>query len=133
MEKVFTVSGLGLVELAGSVYVVPPLTMILIGHGVPHTWAPCPAGVDLRALGVVGRDEDKSHSLVSDGRFTACFEYEDETTFFPTAETRKLIRPEEYVPAGPERLQDIRFPEMGPQDVVRSAFFIWGKKAERVR
>jgi len=133
VEKVFTVSGVALVELAGKTYVVPPLTLVLIAHGVPHTWTPCPAGVDLGALGVTGRDGDGAgERVVSDGRFAAVFEYEDETTFFPTAETRRLSTPDDYIPAGPERLQEIRFPEMGVQEVLDRAFFIWGGNARRV-
>jgi len=125
VEKVLTVSGIGLAELAGEVYVVPPLTMVLIAPGVPHSWTACPAGVDLKALGLSGTE-----NLVSDGKFAAMFEYEDATTFYPTAQTNRLESVEDYVPC--DDLHSIRFPQMSAEDVARDGWFIWGMKAEKL-
>ncbi|KAJ9144188.1 Leucine-tRNA ligase [Pleurostoma richardsiae] len=124
VEKVLTLTGIGLAELAGEVYVVPPLTMVLIAPGVPHTWTACPAGLDLQALGI------SDEKLVSDGKFSAMFEYDDATTFYPTRQTERLANPDEYVKC--EDLQGIRFPKMEVQDVIEKAWFIWNMSARKL-
>lgn len=126
VEKVFTLTGLGMVELAGEVYVVPPLTMIMIAPGVPHTWTPAPPGLDLLGLGVA--DE----ALVADGKFTAMFEYEDATSFYPTAQTEALKGVEEYREHAMDDLEVIRFPNMEVEDVKEKAWFIWGINVRRL-
>ena len=124
VEKVLAIAGIGLAELAGEIYVVPPMSMVLIGAGVPHSWTACPAGLDLRALGVAGPDYDGE--LVSDGRFLATFEYEDATTFYPTAQTGRLAGTGEYVHCAD--LHAIRFPALTVEEVVERAWFVWGTK-----
>lgn len=120
-EKVLTLTGVGMVELAGEIFVVPPLTMIMIAAGVPHTWMPAPPGLDFQALGLA--DE----KLKSNGNFTATFEYSDDTSFFPTAQTERLNSVEDYIACND--LERIRFPEMTVEDVKKQAFFIWGHNA----
>jgi hypothetical protein len=124
MEKVLTVGGVGLTELAGEIYVIPPMTLVLIAPGVPHSWTACPPGLDLQALGVT--DE----RIVSDGTFLATYEYEDATTFYPTEQRRRLLEVGEYVPC--EDLQAIRFPQMEVSDVVEKAWFVWGDCVRRL-
>jgi hypothetical protein len=123
-EKVLTVAGVGLVELAGEVFVVPPLTMVLIAPGVPHTWTAAPRGLDLLAMRVA--DE----KIVSDGKFSAVFEYEDATTFYPTEQKAKLQDVADYV--GCEDLHSIRFPKMEIEDIVREAWFVWGTSVKKL-
>lgn len=122
-EKVFSLTGVGLAELAGEVYVVPPHTLMLIAPGVPHCWTACPAGIDLTEIGVT--DE----KLVSDGTFSAMFEYEDATTFYPTKQTHRLESIEDYVAC--EDLQSIRFPEMSAADVRENAWFLMEEGARK--
>jgi quercetin dioxygenase-like cupin family protein len=124
VEKVLAISGIGLTELAGQIYVVPPMTMVLIAPGVPHTWTACPAGVDLQALGV------SDEKLVSDGKFLAAFEYEDATTFYPTKQLEVLKGLDDYVAC--DDLHAIRFPKMEAADVIEKAWFIWGKSARKL-
>jgi len=135
-EKVLTVSGIALVELAGEVYVVPPLTMVVIAPGVPHTWTPCPPGLNLSELGITDGgtesavEKAKKGDLVADGTFAAVFEYDDATTFYPTANTRRLREIEEYIACGD--LHSIRFPEMGLKEVFERAWFIWGTSVRKL-
>ncbi|KAH8881295.1 hypothetical protein GQ53DRAFT_832487 [Thozetella sp. PMI_491] len=125
VEKVYAVSGIGLAELAGEVYVVPPRTMVMIAPGVPHTWTACPPGLDLKALGV---DKD---GIVSDGTFNALFEYEDATTFFPTQQKERLHEVDNYIAC--EDLHGIRFPKMEVEDVVREAWFVSGEGVRKLQ
>jgi hypothetical protein len=129
-EKVVAVSGVGLVELAGEVYVVPPLALVLIGPGVPHSWTACPAGVEVPGAGAgAGEGEGEGGGLVADGRFAAVFEYEDATAFFPTAQTRRLDSPADYVREND--LHAIRFPVMTAEEVRARAWFIDGTRIEK--
>ena len=125
VEKIFVIEGVGLAEFGGQVYVIPPKTLVLIGPGVPHTWVACPPGLDLQQLGISG-DEN----VVSEGRFTALFEYEEPTSFFPTAQTETLSDPAEYVKC--DDLQSIRFPVMSIDEIKDRAMFVWGREARKL-
>lgn len=124
VEKIMVLNGVALAELAGKIYVIPPMTLVLIGPGVPHAWVACPPGLDLKQLDVSDVD------MVSDGQFTAFFEYEEPTAFFPTAQTQKLEQAGDYVKC--EDLQSIRFPEMGLDEIIEKAWFVWGRKIAKL-
>lgn len=125
VEKIMVLGGVALAELAGEVYVIPPMTMVIIGTGVPHAWAACPAGLDLQKLGI------SDEQVVSSGQFTAFFEYEKPAAFFPTAQTEKLCDPRDYV--GCDDLQSIRFPKMTLDEIVDRAWFVWGRNLSGAR
>ncbi|KAF2772228.1 hypothetical protein EJ03DRAFT_217014 [Teratosphaeria nubilosa] len=105
-ERIMTLHGMGLVEIAGEVFVVPPGSLVDCVGGVPHTWTACPAGVLL------------PDGMVSEGSFTMVYEYEEPTSFFPTASTEIIKNVGQYQ-ALTENLDDIRFPKLSAQEVVR--------------
>ena len=41
-ERILVTGGVGLVELNGDIYVIPPGALVDIPDGVPHTWSACP-------------------------------------------------------------------------------------------
>jgi hypothetical protein len=120
-EKVFVAVGVAMVELSGTIYVIPPKTLVVIAHGVPHTWTACPAGISIpKLLGVEGQDE-----VVSEGKCMVVYEYEDTTGFFPTADPKTLTDVREYTRC--EELQGIRIPAMTVEEVKEKACFVWGR------
>ncbi|KAI1371675.1 hypothetical protein F4677DRAFT_450159 [Hypoxylon crocopeplum] len=125
VEKILVLNGVALAELSGDTYVIPPNTMVVIGAGVPHTWTACPPGLDLQALGV-----SKDEKIVSEGKFTAVYEYEEPTAFFPTAQTNVLKEESEYVKCND--LQGIKIPAFTLEQLRRDALFVWGRGARRL-
>jgi len=125
VEKIVVLNGVALAELSGEIYVIPPNTMVLIGAGVPHTWTACPPGLDLQALGV-----SKDERIVSDGKFTAVYEYEEPTTFYPTAQTEVLKDEGAYVRC--DDLQAIKIPAFTLEQLKKDAWFVWGRGARKL-
>lgn len=123
MEKILVMNGVALAELAGELYVIPPMTSVLIAPGVPHSWTAAPIGLNLRELGIC------ESNVVADGKFDAVYEYEDATGFFPTAQTERLDDVTLY--KAHDHVQEIRIPEMQVEDVVRDAWFIWGRTVRK--
>jgi len=125
VEKLHVLEGIALAELGGQIYVIPPKTLVLIGPGVPHSWTACPPGLDLEALGVTD-----SGKIVSEGRFTAVYEYEEPTAFYPTRQTETLKDESDYIEC--TDLQSIRFPKMEVADVVKDAWFVWDRTVRKL-
>lgn len=71
-ERILFLDGVGLVQLAGELFVVAPGSLVEAAGGAPHAWTVCPAGAEL------------ADWIVSEGEFTMVDEYEDVTGFFPT-------------------------------------------------
>ncbi|CAM1508101.1 Fc.00g049490.m01.CDS01 [Cosmosporella sp. VM-42] len=90
-ERIFVVGGVALVELGGQIYVIPPLTLVTIAKGVPHTWTACPEGVNVSQITGLSSKEE----VISDGKFLMWYEYEEITGFFPTAQSETLKSVEE--------------------------------------
>lgn len=111
-ERILVLNGVALVELSGAVVVVAPGTLVEIGHGVPHTWTACPAGVRL---------PDES---VSDGTFLMVYQYAEATAFSPHAGTDRLATAADYTRFAGD-LDAIRFPRMTPGEVVHGAILAW--------
>lgn len=130
VEKILVLNGVAIVELSGEVYVIPPNTMVLIGPGVPHTWTACPPGLDVcAALGVSPGEADED-GIVSAGKFTAVYEYEDATGFYPTEQTKVLKTESEY-----ERCDDlhrIQIPAFTIEELKKTAWFVWGRQARKL-
>ncbi|CAM1508740.1 Fc.00g055880.m01.CDS01 [Cosmosporella sp. VM-42] len=126
VEKILVLNGVALAELSGQVFVIPPNTMVLIGPGVPHTWTACPPGLDLQELGV-----SKDDRIVSEGKFTAVYEYEEPTAFFPTAQTNVLMEENEYVRC--DDLHGIKIPAFTIEELKENAWFVWGRGAQKLR
>ncbi|KAM0543278.1 hypothetical protein ACHAPJ_012362 [Fusarium lateritium] len=125
VEKLLVLNGVALAELGGDVYVIPPNTMVLIGAGVPHTWTACPPGLDLLELGV-----SKGEKVISEGKFTAVYEYEEPTGFYPTAQTQLLEDENAYMRC--DDLQKIRIPEFTLDQLKKDAWFVWGREARKL-
>ncbi|CAK4033851.1 Hypothetical predicted protein [Lecanosticta acicola] len=104
-ERIMILHGVALVEIAGSVYVVAPGSLVDTVGGVPHTFTACPAGVRL------------PDGTVSSGTFTMVYEYEEPTSFFPTMSTEVVKDPVEYQ-AWEGSLEEIRFPQLSAGDVI---------------
>tara|TARA_R110002060_G_scaffold41238_9_gene52753 strand:- start:597 stop:1250 length:654 start_codon:yes stop_codon:yes gene_type:complete len=126
VEKILVLNGVALAELCGEIYIIPPKTMVLIGPGVPHTWTACPPGLDLQELGVSG-----DQKIVSEGTFTAVYEYEEPTAFFPTRQTDKLKEEDEYVKC--DDLQGIKIPAFSLEQLKADAWFVWGRGFSKVQ
>ncbi|KAF5615197.1 hypothetical protein F25303_13830 [Fusarium sp. NRRL 25303] len=122
VEKILVLNGVALAELGGEIYIIPPNTMVLIGAGVPHTWTACPPGLDLSELGV-----STNKRVISEGKFTAVYEYEEPTGFYPTAQTEVLENESDYVRC--DDLQEIRIPEFTLEQLERKAWIVWGRQA----
>lgn len=125
VEKILVLNGVALAELSGEIYVIPPNTMVLIGPGVPHTWTACPPGLDLQEVGV-----SKDEKIVSEGKFTAVFEYEEPTAFFPTAQTNVLKEESEYVKC--DDLHGIQIPALKLEEIRKDAWFVWGRGVRKL-
>jgi hypothetical protein len=111
-ERIMVLDGVAMVELNGSVYVIPPGSAVIISPGVPHTWTACPPGVKL---------PDGSSS---EGKFCMVYEYEEQTGFFPTKRIDSIESVDEYEEYDGD-LEEIRFPLMRKQDVVERAKLVW--------
>lgn len=119
-ERILVLHGVGMVEIAGKLYVVAPGSLVDIPGGVPHTWTACPAGVMLPG------------GLVSAGSFTMVYEYEEPTQFFPTASTVVITNPSAYIPfTGP--YDEILIPRLSTQDVVERASIVLNKELTRLQ
>lgn len=44
-ERILVLHGVGLVEIAGTIWAVAPGSLVELPGGIPHTWGGCPAGV----------------------------------------------------------------------------------------
>lgn len=120
-ERIMVLHGVGMVELAGDYYVVGSGSLVECKGGVPHTWTACPAGV---------RMPDGS---VSEGGFTMVYEYEEETSFFPTGRKEVCREVTEYE-AWEGELEEIRFPEMSKEEAVgRCKGVVWDGVVREVR
>ncbi|EXJ94484.1 hypothetical protein A1O1_02880 [Capronia coronata CBS 617.96] len=124
-EKILVMNGVALAELSGTIYVIPPMTMVIIKPGSPHAWVACPPGVDFQKLGISGDEK-----LVSEGKFYAVYEYSDATTFFPTTQNKRLESVDDYVKC--DDLQSIRFPELDVEGVIKRGTFVWGKTLKKL-
>lgn len=125
-ERILVVGGVALVELGGQIYVIPPMSLVTIAPGVPHTWTACPPGVNVsRATGLEG-DE-----VVSDGKFIMWYEYEEITGFFPTSQTETLKSVDDYVRC--DDLESIRIPKLTPEEVEKRCLFVKDTELLRAR
>lgn len=111
-ERILVLNGVGVVELSGGYFVIPPGALIDIPPGVAHTWNACPSGVTL------------PDGTVSDGRFTMVYNYSEETRFFPTAHTQTLVDARDYIPFTGD-IEQIRFPRLSTLDVRETCALIW--------
>ena len=118
-ERILVLNGVGLVEIAGKIWATAPGTLVDAIGGVPHTWTACPAGVQLPG------------GIVSEGRFTMVYEYEEPTSFFPTMSTKVVTDPSEYE-AWEGSLDDIKFPKLTVQEVVERASVVFDKEVKRL-
>lgn len=118
-ERILVLNGVGLVELAGEYFVVAPGSLVEAKGGVPHAWTACPQGVKL------------PDGTMSQGTFTMIYEYEDVTTFFPTASTSIVTERGEYKPFQGE-YEEIRIPALSAVQVVERASVVMGKSVEKV-
>lgn len=112
-ERILVLNGLGLVELAGQVYLVAPESLVEISPGIPHTWTACPAGVVL------------PDGTASDGSFLMVYEYSEPTGFSPIEGTTPLASVSDYHEYHGD-LEAIRFPLMRPEQVAECASYVWG-------
>jgi hypothetical protein len=119
-ERILVLHGVGMVEIAGSIYVVAPGSLVDAIGGVPHTWTACPAGVRL------------PDGTVSEGRFTMVYEYEEPTSFFPTASMEVVKEPGGY-DAFEGDLEEIRFPRLSREEVVERGRIIFDRDEGEVR
>ena len=112
-ERILVLNGIALVELNGNIYIIAPGSLVTIRPGVPHTWTACPPGVKL------------PDGMVSDGKFLMVYEYEELTGFFPTSQTNTFGSVDEYEKYEGS-LEDIRFPKLTGDEIVKEATLIWG-------
>ncbi|PVH72886.1 hypothetical protein DL98DRAFT_609475 [Cadophora sp. DSE1049] len=124
-ERITVIGGVAVTEQAGKLFVVPPNSMVIAAAGVPHAWTAAPPGIDFQALGISATEK-----LVSTGKFTAIFEYEDNTGFYATAQTDVIKKADDYVQA--TDLQSIRIPELSIEQLKRKASWVWGREARRL-
>ncbi|OAL37640.1 hypothetical protein AYO20_03147 [Fonsecaea nubica] len=120
-ERIVVLNGVALVELNGTIYVIPPKTLVTIAPGVPHTWTACPAGVSVP----VSRGAGAAAKVDSDGTFLMLYEYEEPTAFFPTRQTRTLGSVDEYERC--DDLEAIRIPRLSADEVLRRCSFVWDR------
>ncbi|KAK5072577.1 hypothetical protein LTS08_004980 [Lithohypha guttulata] len=133
-ERILVLQGTALTELNGEIYVIPPRTLVTIAPGVPHTWTACPAGVS-PATAFPEYDADMltdMDAVVSEGRFLMVYEYEEETGFFPTAQTDTLQDVQQYVRAQEAELEELRFPSLSAQEVLERGWIVWGGECRRI-
>jgi hypothetical protein len=114
-ERILVLHGVGMVEIAGALWVVAPGSLVDAIGGVPHTWTACPAGVRL------------PNGVVSRGTFTMVYEYEEPTAFFPIASTEPIGSASEYVEFTGD-FDEIRFPELSRKEVIARARVVIGRE-----
>lgn len=119
-ERIFVVGGVALVELSGQIYVIPPMSLVTIAPGVPHTWTACPEGVNITEI--TGLRAKSGENLVSSGKFLMSYEYEEITGFFPTAQSKRLNSVRDYVRS--DDLESIRIPQMSAGQVLQRCHFV---------
>lgn len=133
-ERILVVNGFAMTELNGEIYVIPPRTLVTIAPGVPHTWTACPAGVS-PASAFPEYDADMLQDMdrhVSEGKFLMVYEYEEETGFFPTAQTSTLTSVEEYKRANETELEELRFPSLSAPEVLERGWIVWGQECRKI-
>lgn len=118
-ERILVLNGVGLVELAGDFFVVAPGSLVEAKGGVPHAWTACPQGVKL------------PDGTMSKGTFTMVYEYEDVTTFFPTASTSIVAEPAQYQLFEGD-YDEIRIPALSAAQVVERASVVIDKTVGKV-
>ncbi|KAH0847641.1 hypothetical protein AYO21_02929 [Fonsecaea monophora] len=123
-ERIVVLNGVALVELNGTIYVIPPKTLVTIAPGVPHTWTACPAGVSVPVAGGAAAAAPAAQ-VYSDGTFLMLYEYEEPTAFFPTRQTRTLGSVDEYERC--DDLEAIRIPRLSADEVTRRCSFVWDR------
>lgn len=111
-ERILVTGGVGLVELNGEIYVIPPGTLVDIPEGVPHTWSACPPGVAL------------PDGTQSSGTFLMVYDYAEPTSFFPIQGTATLRSMADYVRYD-GALEEICFPTLTAEQVRTGAAFVW--------
>ena len=111
-ERILVTGGVGLVELNGDIFVIPPGTLVDIPEGVPHTWTACPLGVAL------------PDGTKATGQFLMVYDYAEPTTFFPVEGTKTLGSMADYLRYD-GKWDDICFPELTPEQVKAEAAFVW--------
>lgn len=114
-ERILVLHGTAMVEIAGEIYVVAAKSLCHLAGGVPHTWTACPPGVRL------------PDGSVSTGVFTMVYEYERETSFFPTAATEPIMEASQYV-AFTGDFDEIRFPKLSAREVVEKGRIVFDRK-----
>lgn len=111
-ERILVTGGVGLVELNGSIFVIPEGALVDIPEGVPHTWSACPPGVEL------------PDGTQATGQFLMVYDYAEPTSFFPIEGTKTLGSMKDYIRYD-GRLEDICFPKLTAQQVTAEAAFVW--------
>ncbi|KIW25176.1 uncharacterized protein PV07_10836 [Cladophialophora immunda] len=119
-ERILVLHGVGMVEIAGTLYAVAPGSLVDIIGGVPHTWTACPPGVRL------------PDGSVSNGSFTMVYEYEEPTRFFPTASTKVVTEVSEYV-AFEGSYDDILIPRLSAKEAVKSVKVVFNKELQELQ
>ena len=119
-ERIMVLHGVGMIEIAGEIWVTASGTLADLVGGVPHTWTACPAGVKL------------PDGSVSDGKFTMVYEYEEPTSFFPTKSTRIVKDVAEYEAWKGEGFEEIRFPKLSKEQVVEQAKCVVNRETSRL-
>lgn len=118
-ERILILNGVALLELAGQIYAVAPGSLVETVGGVPHTFTACPKDVKL------------PDGTVSTGKFTMVYEYEEPTSFFPTASTEVVKEVSQYQPfVGP--LEDIRFPKMTAAEVIDKGRVVFDREVKEL-
>ena len=117
-ERILVLHRVALTEFAGEIYLVGHGSLVEISPEVPHTWNACPPGVVL------------PDGVVSTGEFTMVYVYSEPTKFFPLSRaTAYKVRTSLVEYKGD--LENIRFPHLSPEQVVRRASFVWNREVRR--
>lgn len=140
-ERILVLNGVGLVELCGEIYVIPPETLVEIGPGVPHTWTACPAGLEIGGPTLGGGGQvsgaESRGTEESKGSFLMVYEYETVTGFFPVKGTTVVKSVEEYdqerkfEAKTEEDVDPIRFPALTAEEVLERSWVAWGSELRR--
>lgn len=118
-ERIMVLHGVGMVEIAGELWVVAPGSLVDAKGGVPHTWTACPPGVKL------------PNGYVSEGKFTMVYEYEEPTSFFPTSSTTPITDISQYKKFE-GHFDEIRFPKLSAEEVVSKGRIVVDKEIKSV-
>ncbi|KAK5722219.1 hypothetical protein LTR17_014322 [Elasticomyces elasticus] len=114
-ERILVLTGCGMVELAGEIFIVAPGSLVYTPEGVPHTWTACPP--EARLL----------DGTVPTGTFTMVYEYETSTAFFPTSSTRTVRDVSDYEAFAGD-LDETWFPKLSAEQVVERATVVLGRE-----